>query len=396
VGVALAMKVGLLTASISRQAGGLLGAVKALTENLSACGCDVEVFSVGDVFSAEDRCLWNASTITLATPLGPRSFGFGRELSGALRQANLDVIHTHGLWMYPSIAGMRWQAALKRPLVVSPHGMLDPWAVRHSALKKRLAGWLYENAHLRRAACLHALCEAELEAIRSYGLVNPVAVIPNGVDLPQRDDLMPPPGWAECVPHDARVLLFLGRIHPKKGLVSLLHGWQQASAQGKGTPWHLVIAGWDQGNHQAELQALARQLGLNGSVHFVGPQFHEEKDRSFARADAFILPSFSEGLPMAVLEAWSFGLPVWMTPGCNLPEGFAAGAARKMAPDAESIASELERLFALSDGELRAMGRRGRDLVEQRFTWPRAAARMVEVYAWVLGQGPKPDCVNTD
>ncbi|WP_333689109.1 glycosyltransferase [Methylococcus capsulatus] len=390
------VKVGVLTASISRNAGGLFESVRSLALQTKETGHGVQVFSMADGFSAEDVAHWKDLPVCLLTGRGPAAFGYAPGFGAALDRTGLDLVHIHGLWMYPSVAALRWSRRWNRPVVVSPRGMLDPWAVRNSAWKKRLAGWLYEDAHLRRAACLHALCHAELEAIRSYGLANPVAVIPNGVDLPRRDDSQSPPAWVERVPQDARVLLFLGRIHPKKGLVPLLHAWQRVSTLAREAPWHLVIAGWDQGNHQAELQALAWRLGLSDRVHFVGPQFHEEKDRSFARADAFVLPSFSEGLPMAVLEAWSFGLPVWMTPGCNLPEGFAADAARKMAPDAESIASELERLFALPDEELRAMGERGHELVERRFTWPRVAAQMIEVYAWVTGRGPQPDCVVTD
>ena len=123
---------------------------------------------------------------TFTACCGPRAFGYAPELSRALDAARLDLVHTHGLWMYPSVAAAwRWATRWKRPLVVSPHGMLEPWAVRNSAWKKRIAGWLFENRHLRRAACLHALNDAEYEAIRAYGLTNPVAVIPNGVDLPE-------------------------------------------------------------------------------------------------------------------------------------------------------------------------------------------------------------------
>jgi glycosyltransferase involved in cell wall biosynthesis len=160
--------------------------------------------------------------------------------------------------------------------------------------------------------------------------------------------------------------------------------------------WQLVIAGWEQGGHQAELENQAREMAVADSVHFVGPQFDLAKAASFQRADAFVLPSFSEGLPMAVLEAWSYARPVLMTPQCNLPEGFAAGAAMRIEPQVASVVSGLGALFRMPDHERIAMGQRGRDLVARQFTWSRIGAEMANVYRWVLGQGPQPDCVRTD
>ena len=137
------------------------------------------------------------------------------------------------------------------------------------------------------------------------------------------------------------------------------------------------------------------------SVIFTGPAFGEEKDRLLRQASAFILPSFSEGLPMSVLEAWSYGLPVLMTDHCNLPAGFAANAALRIGTDAESIAEGLRELFALPTTDhgqrttsLISIGRNGRALVERQFTWPQVAAQMKEVYEWLLGGGPKPGCVE--
>ena len=188
--------------------------------------------------------------------------------------------------------------------------------------------------------------------------------------------------------------------------------------------WQFVIAGWDQGGHEAELRQLCNELKLtvgsrqssreptaNHSSHatppeadvvFYGPAFGEEKDALFRSSDAFILPSLSEGLPMAVLEAWAYGLPVLMTPECNLPEGFAAAAAIKIAVPGKaetlkgetSIANGLMMLLKMSDAERAGMGARGRRLVEEQFTWPKIAAQMKEVYEWVLGGVNKPGCVE--
>jgi poly(glycerol-phosphate) alpha-glucosyltransferase len=293
--------------------------------------------------------------------------------------------------MYTSVASLRW-AKRGSPYVISPHGMLDPWAVKNSRWKKRLAGALYEHRHLRGAACLHALSHAEAEAFRAYGLRNPVCVIPNGVEIPAGRPPVPAP-WKGKLPKDARVLFYIGRLHPKKGLETLLRGWSTVQRDANRSGWHLVIAGWDQDGHEQELRALAGTLGLHDSVHFIGPQFGELKAACFQAAAAFILPSVSEGLPMTVLEAWAYGLPVLMTRQCNLPSGFEAGAALRIDPEAESIAGELQFLFQMSDADRSVIGERGLALVKERHQWSTVAAQMIAVYEWALGAGPAPDCL---
>lgn len=355
----------------------------------------MEVFAGRDLHSEEDRTHWGQTPLHLLERSGPAAFGYTPSLSKHLLSAQLDLVHTHGLWMYPSVAARGWGRSARKPWVVSPHGMLDPWAVRNSRWKKQLAGALYENRHLRDATCLHALCDAEAAAFRNYGLKNPIAVIPNGVDLPELPSEPPCPEWAADLPDGARVLLFLGRLHPKKGLPNLLKAWAQQNRLGS-APWILVIAGWDQNDHRAELEGLAASLGIDNTVRFVGPQFGEQKDASLMRADAFVLPSFSEGLPMAVLEAWAYRLPVIMTPQCNLPEGFVAGAAVPVDSDSESIRGGLTMLFGLSDEARKQMGERGRQLVEERFTWSVVASEMCDMYRWVLGRGDQPSCVVLD
>jgi len=395
------MRIGFLTASSSRMAGGLFPIVSSLAHELSRLNSiDLIVWTLRDDFTDADSSAWDGVQLTACEVKGPRAFGYARELRARLEAEDLDLVHNHGIWMYPSVASLQWARKFGRPYVVSPQGMLDPWALHNSRWKKRLAGWIYQDSQLRRAACIHVVCEAEARAIRACGLRNPVCVIPNGVDLPEeaRNADSPPvstlghwgqsPGGA-----GANVLLFLGRLHPKKGLPDLLRGWKLGREHSKGLrEWELVIAGWDQGGHREELERLCREQGIEG-VRFVGPQFGAEKAAAFQRAAAFILPSLSEGLPMAVLEAWSYRLPVVMTPECNLPEGFQAGAAMRVETEPGSIARGLTELVEMSDVQRREMGWRGRRLVEERFSWPKIARQMKSIYEWVLGGGPKPDCV---
>jgi glycosyltransferase involved in cell wall biosynthesis len=382
-------RVALVNSSVSRRAAGVFEAVRSMAGSMyDKLDYPIQVFGSRDQDTEADRGAWGGVRVRAFDVTGPAAFGFAPGLEGALEAAKPEMIHVNGLWMYPSVAALRW-ARGARPYMISPHGMLDPWAVNNSPWKKRLAGALYEHRHLRGAACLHALSHSEAEAFRAYGLRNPICVIPYGVEIPA-GPAAPLPAWNDNLPKDARVLFYVGRLHPKKGLETLLRGWFDVKSDAGRAGWHLVIAGWSQGGHEQELRALARAQGLDESVHFIGQQFGEMKTACFQAADAFILPSFSEGLPMTVLEAWANGLAVLKTRYCNIPYGFEAGAALQIEPNRESIAEQLRILFGMSDVDRRAIGERGLALVKERHQWPNMAAQMIAVYEWAMGAGPAP------
>ncbi len=384
------MKVGVLTNATSPRGGGVYEAVCRLTRELhSRCVSHVEVFGTDDGQGREYLDSWKPVHTHLFPVKGVQSFGYAPALGSALNAAGLDVLHLHGLWMYSSVAGRRWAKIEAKPYVITTHGMLDPWALHNSYWKKLIAAAFYEKAHLKGAACIHAVSRPELQAIRSYGLRNPVCVIPLGVDVPDK------PAQANTASGAEQILLFLGRLHPKKGLVNLLHAWRDVRrARGKRQfNWRLVIAGWDQAGHKEELQALTRHLECDSTVRFVGPKFGPDKDELLRNANAFILPSLSEGLPMSLLEASAYGLPLVMTPQCNFPEALDAEAAIAISPDVHGIISGLNRLLEMTHTELDSMGNRGRRLVETCFAWPTVALQVSSVYSWMVGGGAEPECL---
>jgi glycosyltransferase involved in cell wall biosynthesis len=383
------MKLGVVTTCVSKNAGGLYVSVRKMTQAIAACGVDCTIFGLKDEHTAEDLKAWAPLDVCVYPRRGPRFFPVSMSMRKAVLESEPDILHTHGIWLYPSLVDLAARRERKTPYVVSPRGMLDPWAVNNSACKKKLAGWVFENKHLSRAACIHALCESEYKSIRAYGLKNPVCIIPNGVDLPEDRVRLAPP-WADVVEGGRKVMLFLGRIHPKKGLPNLIEAWSILKPE----EWILAIAGWDQAGHENKLKKLVKDLRLEKDIIFPGPVFDEKKKASLQNVDAFILPSLSEGLPMSVLEAWSYGLPVLMTKECNIPEGFAAKAAVEVKPEPDSIAEGLKSFFSLPTPERKEMGLSGRSLVETKFSWPRIAGEMIGVYQWILGQGPQPECVK--
>jgi glycosyltransferase involved in cell wall biosynthesis len=375
------MRVGFLVGSISREAGGLFQSVRGLAKAVASTNADVRVFGIRDEQSAADLQEWRPLSVQTFRPQ-IRAWGYSNQLVPAMLDSELDILSVHGLWKYCSVGSHRWHQRTGRPYVVHPHGMLEPWAVRNARWKKRIAAALYENQHLRGAACLRALSEAEALSIRGYGLCNPICVIPNGVDLP---DLCESNAKTQLA--NPKTLLYLGRLHPKKNISNLIRAWSETfkSQRGGGDRWVLAIAGLDQGGYEAQLRQLTTDLGLLTSVIFLGPQFGADKSECYHACDACILPSLSEGLPMAVLEAWAHAKPVLMTPECNLPEGFEGNAALRIGKAAEEIAAGLRQLVEMSDNDRAAMGTRGRTLVAKSFSWPRIGQQMRAVYEWVLG-----------
>jgi poly(glycerol-phosphate) alpha-glucosyltransferase len=383
-----------ITSWLSNAGGGIPPVIRALAAEYRVLQPDCVIGGIADPTGAppEFPVDWHVLAGHIA---GPAAFGYSPELARQLQQCvqNNSVIHVHGLWMYPGLLARRLADAAGTVRIVSPHGMLEPWALENSRWKKRLAALAFENRNLRSADCLHALCEAEARNMRNYGLRNPIAVIPNGVAL---EDFSPLPSY-EAIEAEHPLLkgkkrmLFLSRIHPKKGLPHLLRAWQRLATEFN--DWVILIGGIDQLGHEQVMRSLTIELGLGSSVIFLGPRYDDAKKRAMAGSDAFVLPSFSEGFSMVVLEAAAGGLPVLLTPQCNFPELAAAGGAIEMQPDVASCEKGLRQMLSLSDAQRKNMGSCGRELIKKTYTWPAIATQMTAVYAWLLQQGSKPDCV---
>lgn len=293
-----------------------------------------------------------------------------------------DVIHNHGLWLAPNLLAGRVAKRARLPLVISPRGMLSPAALRFSAYRKRLMWRLAQSAMLRRAACLHATSHAELQEFRALGLSNPVAVIPNGVDIPSPT----PPRAARD-----RVVLYLGRIHPKKGLLNLLAAWSKVESIRPS--WRLRIVGPGEQGHEVELRDAALRFGL-ARVTVEAPLYGDAKVEAFRAAELFVLPTQNENFGIAVAEALAHGKPVICTQGAPW-EGLATercGWWIEHGPQA--LTAALLAATAIEGETLRKMGARGREWMQRDFSWDRIAAEMEGVYDWLAGRNAPPSTVS--
>ena len=321
-------------------------------------------------------------------------FGFAPALSQIARASDAAIIHSHGLWMWSDWVASRAARARNLPHIVSPHGMLEPWAMANSARKKQIMWRAFQRRALDNARVLHALCDAEKTAMRALGLTNAIAVIPNGVNLAEFADLPDGAIFDAAFPlaRDRKILLFMARLHPKKGLVPLLHAWRELAPAFP--DWLLVIAGPDENGHRAELENLVAQFGLQRAATFTGMLDGALKRAALARAAAFVLPSFSEGFSIAILEAMACQLPVLLTPECHFDDAVNRGAAVQSEPDAQALAHATRALLERSDEERAQMGARGCALVAEKYTWERVAAAWKTLYSWCEGNAGTPDFVE--
>ncbi len=381
-----------VTSWLSRNGGGIPPVIWALARETSRRGINASVIGLNDQW-VKDDCKKDGFPFAAGDVIGPKAFGFSPELRKQLqmRAQRPGVVHSHGLWMYPGLAAREVSKNNGCRLLISPHGMLEPWALNHSSWKKKLAECLFERKNFQEAACLHALCQAEAENFRRYGLKNPIAIIPNGID-PHDFERQPDGAIIEKFPgmRGRRRMLFLSRLHPKKGLDNLLESWRKLAPDYK--DWQLLIAGRGEPAYENKLRALAGDLSQ--SVLFLGPLYGEDKKQILAAADAFVLPSLSEGFSVAVLEAAAAGLPVLLTPQCNFPELIQAGAALEISTDPSGIANGIRHILELPEEQRKATGLRGRELVKKSYTWPFIAEQMCRVYEWLAGTAPMPDTVK--
>ncbi|MFN3310278.1 MAG: glycosyltransferase [Thermomonas sp.] len=314
-----------------------------------------------------------------------RRFAISPAHARALARAadEVEIVHNHSLWSMVNVAA-GWVVPGKRAkLVVSPRGTLSSWALGHSRWRKRLL-WPLQRRVLARADLLHATSEEEYREIRALGFTAPVAIVPNGIDVPGL--LRPEPAGG------IRTLLFLSRIHPKKGIDRLLDAW--AALEGAFPEWQLVIAGKGEPAHEAAIRAQAARLGLQ-RVRFPGALYGEDKAAAYRAADLFVLPTHSENFGMVVAEALAHGCPAIVSKGAPWSGLEREGCGWWIEHDVPTLQAALSHAMRLPESERWAMGVRGHAWMERDFGWASIAARMSAGYRWIMQGGECPDWVKT-
>lgn len=385
-------------ASINRETGGPAVTVPRLASTLSGLGARTTLATLdyarhGPQAEVPGVQLLSLPAGALARALRGWSPALAAALAAQVRQ-RLDIVHGHGLWMFPTLYARRAAVRERVAFVLSPRGMLDRWSLERSALRKALAWRAFERANLASAALFHATSDAEADAIRALAFSQPIAMVPNGVDLP---DLSRTP--ARAVLENAhpelrgkRWLLFLSRLHPKKGLAELLDAWRSLEARFPG--WHLVVAGPETDGHGMAMRRYAGELGLDGRTTFTGMLAGSAQACAFGNAELFVLPSHAENFGLAVAEALAYGLPAIVTKAAPWRALADERCGWWIDNERPALRQALELSLALASPELRDMGRRGRELVARRYSWRQVACELLAAYRWIARQGDRPACIR--
>jgi glycosyltransferase involved in cell wall biosynthesis len=307
-----------------------------------------------------------------------------RWLEHEVASGGVEIIHNHSLWMMPNVYSGRVCRNQSCRLIVSPQGTLSHWALGQNRLQKEIFWRLLQRPAVHVAACFHATAESEFEDIRRLGFRQPVCILPNGVDVPpleQKSD------------GGRRRLLFLGRIHPKKGVDILLRAWRVV--EHRFPDWELHVAGPDNRGYLAEMQALAAQLHLTRLV-FCGPLYDDEKWQAYRDASVFVLPTHSENFGIAVAEALAAGTPAIVTHGAPWAGLVEHGAGWWIEIGVDPLVACLEQALSTPPQRFREMGRAGHEWMKRDFSWDRIGPKFLATYRWVVGDGEAPAWVRLD
>lgn len=386
-------------ANINRRVGGPSQSVSRLSVETAAHGHSVGLASIdapelGPMPATPGVLRQDFQPERWTRPLGSRH---ARLREWLLREGGqFSLIHNHGLWLFPNHYAARAAGRHHIPLVVSPRGMLGPWALEQKKLLKRGLWLLREGRDMRAAAGFHATSEEEALHIRRQGLRQPIAVIPNGVDIPETLSASSlQAGLPFPLPDGKRMALFLSRIHPKKGLENLIEAWTMLPP-GLAASWHLAIVGPDTLGYGARIQELIAHQKLSPRISLHAEAAGGAKHALLQSAELLILPTHEENFGIVVAEALAHGTPVITTraaPWASLEHHKCGWWIPVGAPP---LAECLSRALSLPSGELREMGERGRRHAQEHFSWKTLSFRMIGFYNFLLHGGPAPEHVRKD
>lgn len=298
-----------------------------------------------------------------------------------------DLFHGHGLWQMPVHQMASYARKHNKPYIITPRGMLEPWSLAQGKLKKQVAMLLFQHKDLRKATCLHATAIMEAESIRALGYKNPIAVIPNGIDISQFSDSFPKKTT------NKKHILFLSRIHKKKGIEHLIEAWGMLEESIK-QQWEVTVVGNGEDEYIQQLKQLIKTHQLEGQIHIKPPVFGEAKIALFRSASLFVLPTYSENFGIVIAEALAAYTPVITTKGTPWEELNTKNCGWHIDIGVAPLKVALEEALLCSQDQLEIMGKNGRALIENSYSLESVALQMQELYDWILKGTDKPEFVN--
>jgi glycosyltransferase involved in cell wall biosynthesis len=356
------MKILHITNSIDKSSGGPSRSVPQTCIELAKLGISIELVTQG---SADMVAIEESSHLTVQYRSIKELFIYGSRLSAK----DVDLIHLQHIWN-PYIQVMAfWAFQKKIPYIITPRGMLEPWIMANNPWKKKIALFLYQKKAIQRAAHIHATAQMEADNIKELGFSNPISIIPNGIDLSEVKK-----GKEQ---YGSKKMVFLSRIHPKKGIELLLEAWRNTDTR----DWTLEIAGNGELDYIKTLTQSAQDLE---NVRFVGSQYGESKWNFLRSADVMVLPTYSENFGIVVAEALAVGVPVITTKGTPWKDLETYQCGWWIELSVSNLKRSLEEVMQTPEDQIKTMGANGQSLVKDKYDVKAVAKNMRSLYQKIL------------
>ena len=376
------MRICIFTTSINKKGGGPARSVPILSKGLSLVGVDTTLFTGRSeemnthMLEGTDVCVKIVSQ-NIST----------KELEEEILKGNYDLIHAQNLWMplYHKMAKIARKHGI--PYIMTPRGCLEPWCMKKKRIKKIVAFHLYQKRDLQQAACILATAKMEADNIRALGITAPIAIIPNGIDVSEYKCRMP-----DFKPKVKKQILFLSRIHEKKGIEHLINVWEQLYKQYP--EWNVVIAGNGEEAYIQQLKAMIISKGLQNCVEIIPPVFGEDKHKLYCESSLFVLPTYSENFGMVIAEAMSCGVPVITTNGTPWQELNEKHLGWCIDLNIENLAKTISEAIDKGQDKLFELGQRCSKHIHDTYQYTEVAAKNKTVYEWIINGGDKPEYVD--
>ena len=383
---------------IDQTKGGPSRSVPMFVRGLALEGVDITLM----VIKSDDMNLHALNGTTAKVHLLPVNYT-RKDLELFVAKEKFDIIHGQSIWE-PLFHQMRLVANMFNiPYILTPRGALEPWSLQHKKWKKKIARWLYQDRDLRSCACIYTTAEMEAMNIRKLGFMNPISIIPNGIDIssyPCRSDKS----------KVKKQILFLSRIHKKKGIEVLIQAFNKlCNEYCEAKDWSVVIVGNGEANYINQLKHFVLKLGLQNSIHILPPVFGEAKTDLYHESSVFCLPSYSENFGMVVAEAMSCGVPSITTNGTpwqflngdvctmgvnldNLGEDKRTGWCIDL--DVDNLKNILREVIFMPESELYALGQKASQVVNENFNYQNVAKKNRILYEWIINRKLKPPFIQ--
>ena len=373
------MKILTFISSLDINSGGPSRSVPMLVKGLVEFGVDVTLMTIRSKNMNVHALEGTTARLKVLEPSFTR-----KEVTRYLKDENFHLIQIQSMWDWPYHKVMVEARKLGIPYIVTPRGMLEPWSLSQKKWKKKLAWWLYQRNDVQKSVCVFTTAKMEAEHVTNLGITTCKAVIPNGIET----DSYPCKTSVDVV---KKQVLFLSRVHVKKGIEVLFEAWKQIHPDYE--DWQLLVIGNGEAEYIHSLENRVECLGLKESIKILPPVFGNDKIQIYQESALFCLPSYSENFGMAIAEAMSCGTPVITTTNCpwNILNDTKTGWCIDL--NVDNLERALREALSMNPTELYDMGQKASKLIYENFDYRNVTRKTLKLYEWLLNGGEKPEFV---